>query len=173
MKHGADPALRMGSDGRARIVFAGKGIQYATAGSATGDFTRRTVPGSVGSGVYASNPALALDASNRPYVAWCRTTASTEAVLLSSPSGQTWHQPLTIQSGACDLAFDLDTTGTPNVAVADGATIRNWFPGDGAWRSQLVTNEFNGATFALRRALSGRVDVIFSRLGGGLWLTHN
>jgi hypothetical protein len=120
-----ETSMRVGTDGRARIVYAGRdGLEYARfTGSG---FSTRKIPGTT---EFDLHPVLALDAGNKSYVAWTRNEPSTcgespVSTWYATNASGTWKaQRITKAFG--DTSIDVDgATGRVRVLVGSQSGIR-------------------------------------------------
>lgn len=178
-KHGDAPALRIGSDGRARVAFTKPaGIGYAVAHSLTGSFSVSNVPGT---SIGANLAGLALDNHDQPHLVWMQSAV--EAAMSGAGisnidanygwrAADGWHAegvgPL---GGATNsLAFDLDSLGRPRVA-AGGSVLKAFVRTHGHWVGTTVATSTDVYLLALRRALNGHAVITYTNFSGGLWVS--
>lgn len=170
--HGVAPALRVGNDGRPRVTFdRATGIFYAVASSPTGGFTTVHVPGTTGDDTAAQ---LALDANNRPHLAWFHDTLTTDDIWYDWRTASGWHGAIEVTPNPdfASMAFDLDTLGRPNVALG-GQTVRDEVRSAGTWHVSPVAAGTDVRAIAERRAFNGRVVIAWADFGGGIFVSRN
>jgi hypothetical protein len=157
-------SMRVGTDGRARIVYAGQdGIQYARfTGSG---FSTRKIPGTT---EFDSHPVLALDGGDKSHVAWTRNEPATcgESPIgtwyASNASGSWTSKQITKAVG--DTSIEVDgTTGRVRVLVGSEAGVRYYrsVP-DGSWKgTTLASTNWARSPVLSRSASSGAILVAY------------
>jgi hypothetical protein len=134
--------MRVGTDGRARIVYPGRdGIQYARfTGSG---FSIRTIPGT---NEFDTSPVLALDANDKSHIAWTRNEPATCGI---SPVG-TWYasnasgswKTQKISKAFGDTSIEVDgATGRVRVLIGSEAAVRYYkSAADGSWKGATLAS---------------------------------
>jgi hypothetical protein len=135
-------SMSIGTDGRARIAYAGKGgIQYARfTGSG---FSTRKVPGTT---VWDHHAVLSLDAGDKSHIVWTRNEPATcgESPVgtwyASNASGSWVTQRITKAVGDTSIAAD-DATGRVRVLVGSEAGVRYYKRmSDGSWKGTTLAS---------------------------------
>jgi hypothetical protein len=147
-----ETSMRVGTDGRARIAYAGKGgIQYARfTGSG---FSTRKVPGTT---VWDHHPVLALDAGDKSHIVWTRNEPATcgESPVgthyASNASGSWETQRITKAVG--DTTIQVDPTGRVRVLVGSEAGLKYYKTvSDGSWKGTTLASTSWAASPVLSR----------------------
>lgn len=175
---GLNPALRVGADGRPRIVFESEGltlgsyhpgIYYADGSSPQGPFSVAKIPHTKS---HDRGPALALDDGDEPHVTWFHwdSVSPYQAYVWHDSTG--WHGPMEFARDASEsTAFELDTLGRPNLAFGGTALRHEVLIGE-AWHQTTVADPANVAGLAMRRAFGGHVAITWSNRAG-IWVSRN
>jgi hypothetical protein len=146
-------SMRLGSDGRARIVYgSGRGIQYATFTGA--GFSTKRIPGTTGED---RSPVLALDPGDRARVVWTRFEPATcgdspvGTYYASNASGSWKVQRITKDVGNTSVQVNR-ATGRVRVVVGSEAGLRYYTKASGgSWRRTTLASTNWAASPALRR----------------------
>ena len=135
-------SMRVGTDGRARIVYTGKdGIQYARfTGSG---FSTRTIPGTT---VWDLHPVLALDTGDKSHVAFTRNEPATcgegpvSTWYASNASGSWKTQQISKAFG--DTSIEVDgATGRVRVVIGSASGVRYFKSvSDGSWKGATLAS---------------------------------
>ncbi len=165
-------SLRIGSDGRARIVYDGAhSLRYAVfTGSG---FSKSSIPGTTADD---RNAILVLDANNRAHVVWSHTTgpgcgdgegSPLDGMYYATNAGGSWTAPaarrFTTDIGAASLTIDT-ATGRVHVLLGGDFGVRYYTkPGSGAWSQQKLTSA-KAYSVALRLDQArGRLLAVYAR----------
>ena len=155
---GEDPSFRLGTDGRAQVVFdrvyGRRRIYYGRATTASGGFVTTKIPGTT---AHDSLPLLAVDSVNRPFVAFQEFNAGAMSVIVRHNTSHGWTDPDTAVAGISAenvVAFNLDTLDRANVAYGNVA-IRAFEERSGTWHASTVATNGRPRWLVLRRALNG------------------
>lgn len=157
-------SLRVGADGRARIVYAGQdGIRYARfTGSG---FTTRTIPGTSEADLH---PVLALDAGDKSHIAFTRNEPATcgEGPIgtwyASNASGTWTTQKISKVFG--DTSIDVDgATGRVRVVIGSAAGLRYYKTmSDGSWKgTTLASSRWVASPVLSRNPSTGGILVVY------------
>lgn len=113
-RRGSDPHLRLGADGRPRILFLEEdGLRLAIGTQSNGSFD--VVDGPSGTdGVW--NPALALDGGDRAWAAWGASDDLAVHVSSFDTNGE-WSSPEEVLRGGSLGGFDVDNEGNVHVVT--------------------------------------------------------
>jgi hypothetical protein len=162
-------SMRVGSDGRARIVFAaGRGIRYATFTGA--GFSTKTIPGTT---EQDRSPVLALDSSDHARIVWTRYEPATcgdspvGTYYASNASGSWKVQRITKDVGDTSVQVN-GATGRVRVLVGSDAGLRYYTKASGgSWKRTTLASTSWAASPALRRdPTTGAMLVVYiDRLG--------
>ena len=177
--YGLGPALRLSSDGRARIAYTGpSGVRYSKARTRLGDFTTPVlVPGSAS---VVSAPSLALDGHDRAHIAWVgRGQGGVVRYTRRTVSG--WGAVASLGAGR-ETELSLDARGRPHlVVVRTGTTHRvlhRWRTASG-WKSTTVRQANEIGSVAIR-AFGSRAVLAWAQGGwsqsaprDGVWVVRD
>jgi hypothetical protein len=160
-EYGSTPSLRIGTDGKARVAFrsAEGWIGYSDVGS--------------GSTAYLSSghrPSLALDAANRPRIAWTGDEfAGSSGTRVARRSSTGWSvRTLTARTDSSGPAIAVDATDKTHVLLApDGGGIHYYTDQSGAWVSTALTSTLiSTGKVSLRIDPANRPVVMFAARSG-------
>jgi hypothetical protein len=157
-------SMRVGADGRARIVYAGQdGVRYARfTGSG---FTTRTIPGTSEADLH---PVLALDANDKSHIAFTRNEPATcgEGPIgtwyASNASGSWKTQQITKAFG--DTSIEVDgATGRVRVVIGSASGVRYFKSvSDGSWKgATLASTKWAMSPVLSRNAATGAILVAY------------
>jgi hypothetical protein len=157
-------SMGVGTDGRARIVYAGSdGIQYARfTGSG---FSTRRIPGTT---ELDHDPVLALDAGDKSHVAWTRNELGTCGDLpvstwyASNASGSWKLQKITKAVGDTSIKVD-GATGRVRVLIGSDVGVRYYKSvSDGSWKgATLASTRWAKSPVLSRNPSSGAMLVVY------------
>lgn len=183
-RHGDNPTLELGSDGRARILFGNyyceflgpEGVYYGTATTGTGSFTLEAIPDTTSNDNRVAG--LALDTADRPHAIFWRIYDDDDNdsyYVLRREDG--WSQPELVIEGIDAMSIGTDGDGAVHIlAIGSPGT---WYLTNrgGAFQSDQVSVAApsvwsNAAALAIDP--SGRPHLLFSTGGyddprPGLW----
>jgi hypothetical protein len=169
---GDSPSLQVASNGNPRVAYTKpSGIGFAAASSMTGGFSSVTLPGTTAND---TAPVLALAPSGRAHMVWIHSTLTSASVRYSTRVAGAWTTPAGIVSSAnlSTIAFTLDSANQPSAAIGtDPGSVR---------LAQLVGSTWVKTTISAADALDvaialggGHLAVVYSRDGGGIFVTTN
>jgi hypothetical protein len=166
------PAMRIGSDGKARVAYrTSAGIRYGTFSSG-GALSSRLIAGSVPDD-YA--PILVLDSANKAHVLWqhspfanpgCAVPDGTphDGTYYGTNRTGTWHSSrVTVRYGETALAVS-DSTHRAHILVSNGTGLRYYSgPEGGPWTTKVLTTASVMSPLILLRQSSGALLVVYLR----------
>jgi hypothetical protein len=169
--HGVWPSLRVGADGRARIVFkAPNGLRYTFARTRRGGFSASArIPGS---GHGPAQPSLALDGSDRPHVAWV-SRGDSDRAWYARRSASGWSSPRDIGPGL-KAELSLDERGRPHVVIKGLTWVKHRWLAGGTWRQHFVVDRIDPADVDLSAFGDGAI-IAWSQyeIPRGVWVAHD
>lgn len=172
---GSRPSIVLSTDGRAHVVFSGRGpfdfcdpnasgARYAAATSSAGSFAVETIPGTV-----ALDPvAIALDTANRPHIVlapydW-EDGANAETRHVTRRDGA-WSGPELVVSGATPKAIAVDARGVVHIAAAGDAGVFYASNRSGRFETKLLLRSaflmYSNQEVGLALDADGRAHVLF------------
>jgi hypothetical protein len=169
--HGDSPSLKLGSNGHVRVAYAKPtGIGFAAATTTTGSFSHVTLPGTSGSDGF---PQLALASNNAPNVAWMHANVSTATVRFSRRVSGTWTSVADVATSSTldSISLTLDATDHPELAIGtDPGSVRVARRASGVWTFSTVSAA-DPLDVVIARGVTGRLAVVYSRDGGGIFVS--
>ncbi len=166
---GEDPSFRLGTDGSFQVAFdrndTQPGIYYGRAATASDEFATSKIQGT---SVHDSQPLLAIDSANRPWVEFQHFSAGASSIIVQHHTSNGWTDPDTAISGISAenaVGFDLDTLDRPNVAYGN---VQIWalLERHGVWHKTTIAKNANATWLVLRRALNGGSVVAWTGISG-------
>lgn len=164
--HATNPSLRVASNGRARIAYQGEygEIGYAAAASLRGNFGTEWLPATEG-GV---KPRLALDATDRPHIAWTSNEASARGggTYYAKKLRNTWigGRFTTIK---WDVKLATDSLNRPHLAVLGPVEGVYYYRAvNGSLTRQTLSAPTIATSVAIRIGRNGKPVVLYTTSGG-------
>jgi hypothetical protein len=164
---GVGPAIAIGADGFARIVFVGaNGLRYAAATTHKGQFNLEIVPGTTAAD---RSPRLAINAFDLVNVAWIRRGSTDKARFAQhSPSG--WGVQASLgKASATDAAVTND--GAPHVLTSNSSVREHVLHGS-TFTSAIVDSSDPGAPVAIATDPRGGAVAAWNGTAG-VWVASN
>lgn len=169
---GANSSLRIGSDGKARIVYqVPLGLRFAIFNGTS--FSSSAIPGTVPDD---HHPLLALDGQNRAYVIWSHqeeggcagpgVPTTPDGTYYATNRTGSWtavaSRRFTSMIGATAMTLDA-ASGRTYVLVTGGAGLRYFSkPAVGAWTSQTLLTSAPSSVAIRRDASSGILLAVYT-----------
>jgi hypothetical protein len=165
---GSAPFLRIGTDGRARIVFrSAGGIRFGRARAVTGDWVTEPIPWSTST---SERPSLSIDEKGGIHAIWADQDGPSPSVRYSRRTASgTWTKAVAMGDGWLG-AVSVDKPAMPWVAVG-GAGLDVYRPVGGVFTG-IHLADGSVSDLAIKVLDSGRVIVAWTR-GSGLWLVRS
>jgi hypothetical protein len=169
---GYQSSLRVGGDGRARIVYeVAVGLRYAVFNGV--GLTTSSIPGTTAND---HNPLLVLDAQNKAYVIWTHeepagcapgTAEALDGTYYATNRTGSWtaaaSRRFTTVKGPAAITLDAGSGRAYVLVAARTSGLRYWTkPVIGAWSSQLLSSVHAGSVAIRRNASDGKLLAVYT-----------